>query len=158
MSLRGTGQGGPVSRFIEVFDVLGSSGILNPAVLGAIGKGVGKWGSTPAGGFAASAARRPNDVGLIDEVGAPLTFGEVDSRTNAIARGLAFAERGKQFERNFGWIHGRSVPDLIRRRPDPARIPQERWYPDRECRSLYVTGVSRQKTGRTLRWAARIPG
>lgn len=91
MSLRGTGQGGPVSRFIEVFDVLGSSGILYPSVLSSIGRGVGKWGSTPAGGFAASASRRPDDIGLIDEVGPPLTFGEVDRRSNAIARGLAAA-------------------------------------------------------------------
>ncbi|MFN2378464.1 MAG: AMP-binding protein [Candidatus Binatia bacterium] len=91
MSLRGTGQGGPVSRFLEVLEVLGSSGILWPSVLGPIGKGAGKWGSTPAAGFAASALRRPDDVGLIDEVGAPLTFREVDTRTNAIARGLAAA-------------------------------------------------------------------
>lgn len=91
MSLRGTGQGGPVSRFLEVLEVLGSAGILWPSVLGSIAKSAGKWGSTPAGGFAASASRRPNDVGLIDEVGAPLTFGEVDTRTNAIARGLAAA-------------------------------------------------------------------
>jgi acyl-CoA synthetase (AMP-forming)/AMP-acid ligase II len=91
MSLRGTGQGGPVSRFIEVIDVLGSVGMLRPSFLGALGKGAGKWGSTPAGGFSASAARRPNDVGLIDEVGAPLTYGEIESRTNAMARGLAAA-------------------------------------------------------------------
>ena len=91
MSLRGTGQGGPVSRFIEAFDVLGSTGILRPSYLSALGKAVGKWGATPAGGFSASAARRPDDVGLIDEVGAPLTFGELETRTNAIARGLAAA-------------------------------------------------------------------
>jgi fatty-acyl-CoA synthase len=91
MSLRGTGQGGPVSRFIELVDVLGSTGFLRPSFVGSLGKGVGKWGSTPAGGFASSASRRPNDVGLIDEVGAPLTFREVDTRTNAIARGLAAA-------------------------------------------------------------------
>ena len=35
--------------------------------------------------------RRPGDVGLVDEVGAPLTFGEIEARTNAIARGLAAA-------------------------------------------------------------------
>jgi len=91
MSLRGTGQGGPVSRFIEVFDVLGSTGLLRPSLLGALGKSIGKWGSTPAGGFAASAVRRPDDVGLIDEVGAPLTYAEIEGRTNAIARGLAAA-------------------------------------------------------------------
>jgi acyl-CoA synthetase (AMP-forming)/AMP-acid ligase II len=91
MSLRGTGQGGPVSRFIEAVEVLGSVGMLRPSFLGTLGKGVGKWGSTPAGGFAASAVRRPNDVGLIDEVGAPLTYAEIESRTNAMARGLAAA-------------------------------------------------------------------
>ncbi len=92
MSLRGTGQGGPVSRFLEVFDVLGSTGMLRPSFLGALVKqGIGKYGSTVAGGFAASAARRPKDVGLIDEVGAPLTFEEIESRTNSMARGLAAA-------------------------------------------------------------------
>lgn len=91
MSLRGTGQGGTIARFLEVLDVLGSAGMLWPGYLGALGKGVGKWGSTLAGGFAASAARRPNDVGLIDEVGPPLTFGEIERRTNSIARGLAAA-------------------------------------------------------------------
>jgi acyl-CoA synthetase (AMP-forming)/AMP-acid ligase II len=91
MSLRGTGQGGPVSRFLEAVDVLSSVGMLRPSFLGALGKSVGKWGSTPAGGFAASAVRRPNDVGLIDEVGAPLMFAEIESRTNAMARGLAAA-------------------------------------------------------------------
>ena len=91
MSLRGTGQGGPISRFLEVFEVLYSSGLINPSVLGSLGRSVGKYGSTLAAGFAASAERRPNDIGLIDEVGAPLTFGEIEARTNAMARGLAKA-------------------------------------------------------------------
>jgi acyl-CoA synthetase (AMP-forming)/AMP-acid ligase II len=91
MSLRGTGQGGPVARFLEVFDVLFSSGMLRPSFLGALGKGVGRYGATLAGGFSASAERRPNDIGLIDEVGPPLTFAEIESRTNAMARGLATA-------------------------------------------------------------------
>src|SRR5690348_16543830 len=91
MSLRGTGQGGSIARFLEVFDVLGSTGMLRPSFLGPLAKSLGKWGSTIGGGFAASALRRPGDVGLIDDVGAPLTFGEIDSRTNAIARGLTAA-------------------------------------------------------------------
>jgi fatty-acyl-CoA synthase len=41
-------------------------------------------------GFAASAARRPNAVGLVDDLGS-LTFGEIHNRTNAIAQGLAAA-------------------------------------------------------------------
>src|SRR6185369_2053709 len=92
MSLRGTGQGGPVSRFLEVFEVLGSAGLLKPSFLGALIKqGIGKYGSTVAAGFAASAARRPKDIGLIDQVGAPLTYEEIEARTNSIARGLAAA-------------------------------------------------------------------
>lgn len=65
--------------------------MLRPSYLGALGRSIGKWGSTIAGGFSASAARRPGDVGLIDELGPPLTFGEIEQRTNAIARGLAKA-------------------------------------------------------------------
>lgn len=91
MSLRGTGQGGPIARFFEVLDVLYSSGLLRPSFLGALGRGIGKYGSTLAAGFSASAERRPGDIGLIDEVAAPLTFAEIESRTNAMARGLAKA-------------------------------------------------------------------
>ncbi|HYB99320.1 MAG TPA: AMP-binding protein [Candidatus Limnocylindrales bacterium] len=91
MSTRGTGQGGTLQRTLEVFQVLGDVGLLWPPVLMGLGKAMGKWGSTVAGGVAASAARRPNDVGLVDEVGAPLTFGEIDRRSNSIARGLMAA-------------------------------------------------------------------
>ncbi|HYC57698.1 MAG TPA: AMP-binding protein [Candidatus Binatia bacterium] len=91
MSTRGTGQGGTLQRTLEVFQVLGDVGMLWPPFLMGLGKALGKWGSTVAGGVAASAARRPDDVGLIDEVGAPLTFGELDRRTNSIARGLMAA-------------------------------------------------------------------
>ncbi|MBI5506813.1 MAG: AMP-binding protein [Deltaproteobacteria bacterium] len=91
MSLRGTGQGGPVARILEVIEVLGGAGILRPGYLVGLAKAAGRYGSTPAAGFFASAARRPDDVGLIDEVGPPLTFGEVERRTNALARGLAAA-------------------------------------------------------------------
>jgi acyl-CoA synthetase (AMP-forming)/AMP-acid ligase II len=91
MSLRGTGQGGTLRRILEVFEVLGGAGMLSPSYLSALGKAVGKYGSTPAAGFSASAVRRPNDIALIDDVGAPLTFGELDRRTNAIANGLVAA-------------------------------------------------------------------
>ena len=91
MSLRGTGQGGTFGRLYETFEVLGGAGMLNPSFLLALGKGLRKWGSTPAAGFGASAARRPDDVGLVDEAGAPMTFAEIDRTSNAIANGLAAA-------------------------------------------------------------------
>jgi fatty-acyl-CoA synthase len=43
-----------------------------------------KWGYTPAAGYAASAARYPNEDAIIDELG-HLTFSEVHDRTNRLA-------------------------------------------------------------------------
>src|SRR3954451_19490712 len=45
---------------------------------------IGKWGYTPAAGYAASAVRYPNQDAIIDELG-HLTFKEVDDRTNRLA-------------------------------------------------------------------------
>ena len=42
---------------------------------------------TPAAGFVVSAIRYPDDTAIVDEIG-KLTFGEVDRRTNALARAL----------------------------------------------------------------------
>ena len=48
------------------------------------------WGTTTAAGFAVSAARYPDEVAIIDELGS-LTFLDVHRRTNALARSF-FAE------------------------------------------------------------------
>ncbi|MGA8247824.1 MAG: AMP-binding protein [Nocardioides sp.] len=74
--------------------VLGDSGVLRPVppvALARMGKALKDWGTGPAGGFAAMAARQPGRVALIDERGS-LTFGEMHRRSNALARALA--ERG----------------------------------------------------------------
>jgi acyl-CoA synthetase (AMP-forming)/AMP-acid ligase II len=47
-----------------------------------------RWGVTPAAGYEASAARYPDEVALIDELG-QLTFREIQQRTNALAHALA---------------------------------------------------------------------
>ena len=84
--LAGTlGQAGTPAR------VLGGSGILkplSPAVLARIGKAIKEWGTGPAGGFTAMALRDPDRTGLVDELGS-LTFGEMQRRSNALARALA---------------------------------------------------------------------
>ncbi|MDQ3572851.1 MAG: AMP-binding protein [Actinomycetota bacterium] len=49
---------------------------------------LGRWGASPAAGVAASAIRYPGEPMLIDELG-ELTFAEVQSRTNRLARALA---------------------------------------------------------------------
>ena len=46
-----------------------------------------RWGATPAAGYAAQSARTPERIAIYDELG-PLTFAQVEARTNAIARGL----------------------------------------------------------------------
>ncbi len=47
-----------------------------------------RWGPTPAAGYATAAARFPDDLALIDELG-QLSFREVHERTNALAHALA---------------------------------------------------------------------
>ena len=54
-------------------------------------KAVAQWGTGPAGGYAALAARMPNGVAIIDDRG-ELTFGQLHEEANALARALA--ERG----------------------------------------------------------------
>ena len=57
---------------------------LPPQVLVGILRAVRTWGTGPAGGFAAPRGARPDQVGLIDELGS-LTFGEMHRRSNALA-------------------------------------------------------------------------
>ncbi len=74
--------------------VLGRAGVIRPygpRTLANIGQVVLRWGTGPAGGFATLAARAPHRVGVIDDLG-ELTWGELQRRSNALARALA--ERG----------------------------------------------------------------
>jgi fatty-acyl-CoA synthase len=71
--------------------VLAGSGVVrpfSPVVLARLGKAVLDWGLGPAGGFITLAARYPDRVGIVDELG-EITYGEIHRRTNAIARALA---------------------------------------------------------------------
>jgi fatty-acyl-CoA synthase len=43
-----------------------------------------RWGPTPAAGYSVSASRRPDKIGIVDELGT-LTFKEIHARTNALA-------------------------------------------------------------------------
>jgi fatty-acyl-CoA synthase len=90
MSLRGTGRGGPLRRTAETFEVLGAAGFLSPRFLATMLPAMRKFGTTTATGIHAAAARTPHAPAVIDEAGS-LSFGELDRRTNAIARALAAA-------------------------------------------------------------------
>ncbi|MGH3307042.1 MAG: acyl-CoA synthetase, partial [Nocardioides sp.] len=70
--------------------VLARAGIIrpySPLTLARIAKSLSAWGTGPAGGFISLAARAPDQVGLIDEIGS-LTFGEMHQRSNALAHAL----------------------------------------------------------------------
>ncbi len=70
--------------------VLGGAGVIrpySPITLLRLGKTLKDWGTGPAGGFTSLAVRAPDRVGLIDELGS-LTFGEMDARSNSLARAL----------------------------------------------------------------------
>ena len=74
--------------------VLGRAGVIRPygpRTLVNLGRAVIRWGTGPAGGFASLAARDPNGVGIIDDLG-ELTWGDLHRRSNSLARALA--ERG----------------------------------------------------------------
>ena len=64
---------------------------MSPPQLLSVGNALRRWGASPAAGVTASAIRRGDDVGLIDDAG-ELTFGELEARSNALARALR--ERG----------------------------------------------------------------
>jgi acyl-CoA synthetase (AMP-forming)/AMP-acid ligase II len=77
---------------VQVLDVVGAgilvrSGLLKPVRpdrLVSMGLALVKWGITPATGYAAGAARTPEQPALVDDDGV-LTFREVDRRTDRIA-------------------------------------------------------------------------
>jgi fatty-acyl-CoA synthase len=67
--------------------VLVRAGVLRPVrpdrLIG-MAAALARWGLTPASGYAAGAARHPDRVAIIDEQG-PLTFREIDQRTDRMA-------------------------------------------------------------------------
>jgi fatty-acyl-CoA synthase len=70
--------------------VLTQAGVIrpiSPVRLAKVARAVAKWGTGPAGGFAALEARWPDRPGLVDELGT-LTFGEIHRRSNALAHAL----------------------------------------------------------------------
>jgi len=77
-----------IGNKVHLAQTLAQAGIIRPTrpdKLVRVGLALNKWGPTPAAGYTASAVRFPNDTALIDELGT-LTFGEIEQRSNALAR------------------------------------------------------------------------
>ena len=76
--------------------VLAEAGVVRPMApsqLVRVGGALRRWGASPAAGISSAAIRHPDRVALHDELGS-LTFGELDSRSNSLARALADAGVG----------------------------------------------------------------
>jgi fatty-acyl-CoA synthase len=83
----------PITRRLHTALTLTQAGIIRPIrpdKLVRIGLALYRFGPTPAAGYTGAAISRPDDVGVIDELGT-LTFGEIHRRTNALAHSLADA-------------------------------------------------------------------
>jgi acyl-CoA synthetase (AMP-forming)/AMP-acid ligase II len=82
---------GRVSSSLFLVKTLAGAGLLAPSrpdrLVGAV-NALWRFGITPAAGYAAAAARYPDDVAIIDESGT-LTYREVHERSNAVAHRLA---------------------------------------------------------------------
>src|SRR5256885_10398200 len=82
-----------LSQRLHNVRTLAGAGIIRPARpdrLLRVARVLARFGPTPAAGYAACAARYPNETGIIDELGT-LTFQQIHERTNALAHGLSDA-------------------------------------------------------------------
>ncbi len=75
------------ARLVKVMTQAGVVRPYGPLTLAGITKTLVQWGIGFAGGIQALAIRRPDKVGLIDELG-ELTWGELDERSTRLAHGL----------------------------------------------------------------------
>jgi fatty-acyl-CoA synthase len=76
-----------VGNRAQAVKVLAEAGVIRPMrpdKLVTMATTMLRWGPTPAAGYSVSAARRPNSIGIVDELGT-LTFEEIHQRTNALA-------------------------------------------------------------------------
>jgi acyl-CoA synthetase (AMP-forming)/AMP-acid ligase II len=76
-----------VGNTAQAVKVLADAGVIRPMrpeKLVYMANTMLRWGPTPAAGYSVSAVRRPDKVGIIDELGT-LTFQEIHERTNALA-------------------------------------------------------------------------
>jgi acyl-CoA synthetase (AMP-forming)/AMP-acid ligase II len=83
-----------VSHSAQAIKVLAEAGVIRPMrpeKLVHMAATMLRWGPTPAAGYAVSAVRRPDQIGIIDELGT-LTFKEIHERTNALAN--AWSDQG----------------------------------------------------------------
>jgi len=85
---------GTLGRLRANLSALYAAGLLDPRFVLPLAKATKNWGSTIAAGFAAAAARRPDGLALVDDLGR-LSFRQLDERSNALAHSLQRAGLGQ---------------------------------------------------------------
>ena len=86
----GLGVFGFVDRAVTAARVLTGSGVVSPVRpdrLLSMALAWGRWGITPATAVAVGAARDPQRFAIVDDAG-PVSYAEIDQRSNAVAHGL----------------------------------------------------------------------
>lgn len=76
---------------VQAVDTVRRMGMLRPRIGSSVVKSALRWGPTLAAGYAGAAARRGDDVAIVDDDG-PVTFRDVHEQSSALANALA--ERG----------------------------------------------------------------
>ncbi len=85
------GSLGPLPDLPFNLKTLADAGVIRPMrpdKLARVARELQRWGASPAAGISAAAVTRGDETMLIDELG-PLSYDEVQSRSNALARALA---------------------------------------------------------------------
>ncbi|HEY4097365.1 MAG TPA: acyl-CoA synthetase [Baekduia sp.] len=76
-----------IANRVQAVKVLAEAGVIRPMrpeKIVQMASTMLRWGPTPAAGYTVSAVRRPDKIGIVDELGT-LTFREIEQRTNALA-------------------------------------------------------------------------
>ncbi|HEX6487532.1 MAG TPA: AMP-binding protein [Candidatus Dormibacteraeota bacterium] len=87
-----------LARGVEDLAIMRRAGLLRPvgpAQLLALGRTAAAWGLSPAAAYPTAAAVAPDGVAIIDDAG-EWTFGDIERRSNSVARGLAAFGVGEQ--------------------------------------------------------------
>ena len=118
-----------------------------------VARELARWGASPAAGAAAAAIRYPNETMIIDELGS-LTFAEVQSRSNRLARALAEAGRAGGRRRR---ADGAQPPRLRRCRAGDLEARRQRAVHEHDVRRAAAgrRGRARGAEGADLRRGVR---
>src|SRR3546814_1091648 len=86
-----------VSLNVQAIDTVRRMGMLDPRIGSSVLKSALRWGPTLAAGYAAAAARRGDDVAIVDDDG-PITFRDVHEQSSALANALRSEEHTSELQ------------------------------------------------------------